>query len=325
MRITLTADSSGDSIVIPECLSRETLNRLGFDDNAADLIWSRWINRGLDKGREVDGGPVTFLNISEAYVNGAGEDTTSDDDTAWYASMATIGINEDLQAAIMTPQCRDVRLTESCKYWILDTVLARYASLEKIEGVHATTPGHTVLYRGMFQTNLRFMFNEEGEIVSLAGLFNGPSGDFSPRGYASHMVVDFEVANKYAYFAKLRDPNQLAVIVRLEMPNSALEIMDDTEKFPAYWPSQGRKHLVWNCRREYRLRNEWTRFLKATLVIGTICGKPDKVIQNLQSADDITHDMVLQGPRGDAIQFAFIGAQGEKYMSSSLTVHPMIL
>ncbi|KAK7418208.1 hypothetical protein QQZ08_011361 [Neonectria magnoliae] len=379
-----TADNLDNFVTIPEHLiSRETLNYLGFDDGAADTIWSRWVNWGPDQGREIDGGPVTFLSMSEAYITGAGEDVTSDDDTTWRTSMASIGINEALQAAIMTPRCKDVRLTESCKYWLLDTVVARYASLEQIQTasrersraahrastrpggtqrqsippgqpmstrirvtseifnggpslspmtttapeVRANAPGHTVLYRGMFQTNLPFMFNAEGDIVSLAGLFSQKQGDFHARGTASYMALDFEVANKYAYFAKRRDSNQLAVIVRLEIPNSALESMHDTEKVFAYWPSQDWKHLIWNCRRQYRLRNEWTRFVKATLVIGTICGKPDKVIQKLQSPTDITHNMVFQGPRGDAIQYVFIGEQGEdfleRYMSQNITVHPM--
>ncbi|KPM39588.1 hypothetical protein AK830_g6939 [Neonectria ditissima] len=344
-------------------ISLDTLKYIGLDDNAANIIWSRWVNLGIDEGREVDGGPVTFLSMARAYIRGAKEDASSDDDASWYTAMASIGVNESLQAAIMTPRCKDARYDGLIQIQAASRERSRAASRpgqtqrqsispgspiptrfrttsELLPGgpslspmttsapeVRASAPGHTVLYKGLFKTRADPLFNEEGQIVNLGCLSSSVNGDFHSRPWASSMVVDFEIANKYAHFAKVRDSNQLAVIVRVEIPNSALESLDDTQKLSTYWPSQGWKELVWKCRKGIRLRDEWTKFRNATLAIGTICGKPDMVINALDSPSDITHNMVLQGPRGDAIQYVFIGNQGEefleRFMSSNITVHPM--
>lgn len=369
-------------IDIPEVLySRETLTFLGFNESATEIIWSRWVNCGPDDGREIDGGPVTFESMARAHIYGIftrEEDASSDDDLAWRASMNSCGINEELQTAIMTPQCKDIRLTESCQFWLLDTISARYASLKQIQAasftrsthqtasrpgvssllpgeqmpsryrstsemfyrtpgispivtsapeVRASAPGHTVLYRGGYETSINHIFDDAGRIANMAPLLSGRPGDFNSTKKAISMVLDFEIANKYAYWSQVRDRSQLAVILRVEIPDSALEIMDGSQRCYAYWPSQEWKELVWNCRRNKRLRHSLAKFGKATLAIGTICGKPNKVVTNLLSPVEITHQMILQGPRGDAVQYVFIGDQGVEFLethgSSTCTVHPM--
>ena len=55
--------------------------------------------------------------------------------------MTEIGVNSDLQVGMMDPICRDIRLTETCKYWILDTVSARYASLREIQAASKNEHG----------------------------------------------------------------------------------------------------------------------------------------------------------------------------------------
>ncbi|KAH7015732.1 hypothetical protein EDB80DRAFT_344859 [Ilyonectria destructans] len=371
-------------IDIPESLfSRETLTFLGFNESASETIWSRWVNCGPDDGREIDGGPVTFESMARAFIYGTfthEEDASLDDDLAWRASMNSCGISEELQTAIMTPRCRDVRLTESCQFWLLDTISARYASLKQIQAasferarsarraaslpggssllpgeqmpsryrstsemfyrapsmspmvtsapeVRASAPGHTVLYRGGYETSINAIFDDNGRVVKMTPLFSGRPGDFNSTKKASYMVLDFEIANKYAYWSKVRDRSQLAVILRLEIPNSALESMDGSEKCYTYWPSQEWKELVWNCRRNNRLQHSLAKFGKATLAIGTICGKPNVVVTNVPSPVEITHQMILQGPRGDAVQYVFIDDQGVEFLethgSSTCTVHPM--
>ncbi|KAH6983442.1 hypothetical protein BKA56DRAFT_655924 [Ilyonectria sp. MPI-CAGE-AT-0026] len=369
-------------IDIPEVLfSRETLTFLGFNESASETIWSRWVNCGPDDGREIDGGLVTFESMARAYIYGTftrEEDASSDDDLAWRASMNSCGINEELQTAIMTPRCRDVRLTESCQFWLLDTISARYASLKQIQAasftrsarqiashpgvssllpgeqmpsqysstsemlygapgmspmvtsapeVRVSTPGHTVLYRGGYATSINPIFDDAGQVAKITPLFSGRPGDFNSMKKAISMVLDFEIAHKYAYWSQVRDGSRLAVILRLEIPNSALESMDGSEKCHAHWPSQEWKELVWNCRRNNRLQHNLAKFGKATLAIGTICSKPNIVVTSLPGPVEITHQMVLQGQRGDAVQYVFIDDQGVEFLethgSATCSVHPM--
>ncbi|KAH8706175.1 hypothetical protein BGZ61DRAFT_575673 [Ilyonectria robusta] len=193
--------------------------------------------------------------------------------------------------------------------------------------VPASAPSHTVLYRGGYETSINPIFDEAGRVVKMTPLLSGRPGDFNSTKQAISMVLDFEIANKYAYWSQVRDRSQLAVILRLEIPNSPLESMDESEKCHAHWPSQEWKELVWNCRRNNRLQHSLAKFGKATLAIGTICSKPNIVVTNLLSPVKITHQMILQGPRGDAVQYVFIDDQGVEFLethgSSTCTVHPM--
>ncbi|KAH6894309.1 hypothetical protein B0T10DRAFT_603825 [Thelonectria olida] len=368
-------------ITIPEDLiSRETLLFMGFTEPAATEIWSRWTACDpAERIRETDGGLVTFESMARAYIHSGAWEASDDDDDSWRVRMNSCGINQELQRAVMTPRCKNVRLTESCKFWLLDTISARYASLKQIQAasrergraarreatrpepsqpsagqpmprrqstsemlyaspnmsmrsttdaeVRANAPGHTVLYRGGYETAIKTIFNPDGGIHNMVNIFSGRQGDFNATKLASYFAMDFEVAEQYAYYAKRRDQSQLTVVLRIEIPNSALDGLTETEKCFAYWPSPGWKKLVWLCRRRVRLQHEMARFARAKLVIGTICGEPNAV-ENLNTPEDITHDMVFQGPRGDAVQYTFIDDQGIEFLenhASSCKMYPMTL
>ncbi|KAJ5350853.1 hypothetical protein N7541_008580 [Penicillium brevicompactum] len=62
------------------------------------------------------------------------------------------------------------------------------------------------------------------------------------------------------------------------------------------------KSLVLNCR-----QNRKTPFQLAKLVIGSICNKPNKVMDAVRSPGDITKRMVYKTKDGrDAVQYVFI-------------------
>lgn len=109
--------------IIPEFLiCKDTLGFLGFNLATADEIWSRWANWGSDRGREIDGGPVTFLSMATRWIRSSTSDAFTEHDEAWLTVMAAYGISDQLQTAIMTPFYKDIRLTASCKYWLIDTM-----------------------------------------------------------------------------------------------------------------------------------------------------------------------------------------------------------
>lgn len=268
-------------------ISRETLDYLGFNENAANVIWSRWSGWGPSPGREVDGGPVTFESLLVTYVENTGKDTVSDNDENWRQTMNAIGIKLSVQAAMMTPLCRDVRLTESCKFWLLDTICAKYSSLQDIQqfsreramaarqaqvrpdadspgsaapqqplepgqilsssssctisssfstqpgmppltavspAARSNGPGHIVLYKGEYSTRLLKAFNEQGKITysTLGSLQSQPPGDFNSGQLALYLALDYDIAARYAFWAKKRDPGLAVSILRLELPNSAI-------------------------------------------------------------------------------------------------------
>jgi hypothetical protein len=171
------------------------------------------------------------------------------------------------------------------------------------------------------------MFNNEGQVVELAPLLTHDGGDFDDT-LAFYLAVDFEVANQYALWAQKRDPNQVAVVVRIAFPNAALEALGAEDKLLVHWPSDEWKEAVWTFRRRKRPPGHFARYRRASLVIGTICGKPSDLIANLNASTDITHDMVLRNARGeDAAQYAFVEDQGQLFLEEhgmgNCTVHPM--
>ena len=115
-------------------ISKGTLSYLGFVDSVAQEIWHNWTNWiPNDDGREVDGGPVTFESMATGYVRGSGHDAFEDDDESWRSSITSCGFGEEMEVAFLDPSCKEIRLTESCKFWLIDTIRSRYACLQLIQ------------------------------------------------------------------------------------------------------------------------------------------------------------------------------------------------
>jgi hypothetical protein len=143
---------------IPEFLvSLATLKYLGYTDTAANQIWDRWSNwPSTPPGRfEVDSdGEILFTDVAVSHLNRVrDQDTWDENDRSWFDFMNLCGINLEVQTAIMDPIYKRIRLTESCYFWVKDTIELRYRGLEAIqrasrERTMATTraesrPGHS--------------------------------------------------------------------------------------------------------------------------------------------------------------------------------------
>ncbi|EJT79377.1 hypothetical protein GGTG_04461 [Gaeumannomyces tritici R3-111a-1] len=123
---------------IPVALfSRETLAYLGLSQSKADEIWSEWTNwpstgirREIDAG---DGGlEITFIDYITARLENI-EDVYEDDDDQWRQCLGRCGISSSVQDAIMDPSFKRIRLTNSCVFWVEDTIQMRFAGLEDIQ------------------------------------------------------------------------------------------------------------------------------------------------------------------------------------------------
>ena len=360
---------------IPDQLfSKEALLYVGFTDAATDVIWNRWMNwQALDGWGIDETETIAFDTLFKDYVNNRDCDAWSEQDSEWEKVLTDFGINDSLKEAIMTPQYKDVRLTKSCKDWTLDSLSARYATLQDIQetsterarsarraglrpearlpgqqtaetsrsvsgllssapGVSpftssapqacSTIPNHTVLFHGGYLSRLKRIFNEQGQVNNFLWMQHSPPRDFTVSKMAIYLAVDFEVARRWAAYAKRRDSDGVPVICRLEIPNSALESLTTEQKLLAYFPSPIWSRLVWTCRRNERLRHDLAPFARATLIIGSVCRKPDAVIANLSSSTDITSNMVLENPRGgNAVQYAFVDDHGLDFLECHVAEH----
>lgn len=120
------------STISKELVSLATIKYLGYDDESAARIWNDWIASAPgDPIPELDlvfNTPFIDLIIGFSYDR-QDLDTSDDNDEKWFECMNRCGINQDTQAAIMNPVFRHIRLTESCLFWIRDTIESRYKAL----------------------------------------------------------------------------------------------------------------------------------------------------------------------------------------------------
>ncbi|KAI1377139.1 hypothetical protein F4677DRAFT_459485 [Hypoxylon crocopeplum] len=92
----------------------------------------RYLGHSLDKVDSNNGGlEITFIDFITARLENY-EDACEDDDHQWHHCLAACGVSGSVQDAIMDPRFNDIRLTNSCLFWVKDTLAMRYAGLEDI-------------------------------------------------------------------------------------------------------------------------------------------------------------------------------------------------
>ncbi|KAL2415602.1 hypothetical protein ABEF95_000566 [Exophiala dermatitidis] len=124
---------------IPDSLiSLATLQYLGYDENTAKKIWQSWINWSPGPiVREIDDDlpgtmSVSFIDYAKGFVGGD-TDTYDEEDQPWFECMNSWGILPSVQEAIMDPVFKNIRLSETCRFWVRDTMEIRYGGLEEIQ------------------------------------------------------------------------------------------------------------------------------------------------------------------------------------------------
>ncbi|OQD98083.1 hypothetical protein PENSOL_c010G06911 [Penicillium solitum] len=133
----VSMDASSDCFVsIPEDLvSFATLQYLGYNHQTATRIWERWANwppgRIKRQSDDFEDG-IPFIEVAEGYLDSA-TDTCDDDDSAWFDCLDNYGMSTELTHAIMDTKFRHIRLTQSCKFWVQDTLKLRYRGLEEVQ------------------------------------------------------------------------------------------------------------------------------------------------------------------------------------------------
>ncbi|CAG7940323.1 unnamed protein product [Penicillium salamii] len=191
--------------------------------------------------------------------------------------------------------------------------------------VAANAPGRTQLYKGMDKARISGLFRNDGSIdyECLAAI---PPADFTSKTIDIYFGVDREVAVRYACYAKRRSESCSAVIVQVSIPNSVIETLAPPEIQHVYWPTTEWKSLVFLCRQRRKLPSHLRKFKLADLVIGSICNKPNMILANMESPNEITEQMVFKTKDGRvAVQYVFKGEGGDDLLhdSAKLTVFPL--
>jgi hypothetical protein len=125
---------------IPSVLiSYQTLLYVGFSEKKANELWTQWSNwpphgprRETDPNDDYYGVVVAF---DEFFISSfkTQPDATDDNTEEWRLCLERCGMSVDVQDAIMDPHFECIRLSNSCLYWIKDTLEMRYAGLLDIQ------------------------------------------------------------------------------------------------------------------------------------------------------------------------------------------------
>lgn len=357
--------------VVPNILnSRETLIYLGFDQETADRLWHRWTHwseddHGPRADMETDEG-ISFLDLAKDQIQYRYIDAWTEDDQSWRDCMTTCGIGGQLQDDILDPFFKNIRMTESCVFWLIDTVEMRWRGLKEIQATsrdrahasrrQATRPGHSAdnqprdsnkdgessrrsisgqmssqiswisphtamsdqaklagqsapgsitLFKGIDQARIRNLRDANSNINEINCLLSSYPSDFAKQ-LAYYFAVDRDVALLYALWAKRRADVQAVVLVQINIRNSDIKSLSETDKLTTFYPTEEWKKLVWHCRRKERLPTELTKFRSASLIIGTISRKPDSSYHDMESWNDIQDRHVLMVDSRPAVQYVFL-------------------
>ncbi|KAK0705888.1 hypothetical protein B0T26DRAFT_788018 [Lasiosphaeria miniovina] len=134
----VSLESSVAFSTIPDVLiSRETMIHNGLSTEKADELWQQWDNWPHDgPRREVDpddgGLQVSFLDFVLGRVLHK-SDAIGENDVEWRVCLDACGLAPATQDAIMDRHFTYLRQSNSCQYWVRDTIEMRYAGLQEIQ------------------------------------------------------------------------------------------------------------------------------------------------------------------------------------------------
>lgn len=163
-----------------DIISLATLEYLGFDGFAAADIWRRWTNWPSESAvkRETDDciHGMPFIDFATGHLASKRQfDTDDQDDQLWSDCLDQCGIGAQLQMAIMDPALRKIRLTESCLYWVEDSILLRHRGLEQVQ--RASRDGAKHLQRTRTRPDASSADTSQPSISATMGMAPGISHD----------------------------------------------------------------------------------------------------------------------------------------------------
>ncbi|KAH0424861.1 hypothetical protein CcaCcLH18_11288 [Colletotrichum camelliae] len=330
-------------------VSLETLLEIGFSQDKAEQLWRKWLNWPEGPvSRETDpyvgGLQMMFDYFFIAGLERDDGDVWGDDETEWRNSLTRYGINSDTQDAIMDPEFKHLRLTQSARFWAKDTVEMRYAWLKRCANKYTTPPSlqsstaenygqtpesilHVANLRSPYNRNLfkavdlgraHRLFHENGAFDCIADLRSPAPSDFTGHSSAFYFSPDIEVAQLEGAYAKRRANRSSVALIQVTIPvNEINKLPIEEVLFDLHWTDLLWKQLVWSSRRGEILSGDLRKYRGVNIIIGTKARLPNAVYSKMESPKDIKKDCVymvnenFESP--SAIQWMF-SAEGEGFL-----------
>ncbi|PHH80950.1 hypothetical protein CDD80_5160 [Ophiocordyceps camponoti-rufipedis] len=337
-----------DFVPIPITTESEaTLRYLGFDEHTAARLWDRWQACSMPEFgcKEFSSFPDLFASTIGTEDCRQYNNTWSEDDGLWYECMDYMGLSTEFQQAIMDPDFRTIRLSQSCYYWVNNTIDMRWnnllsvrmASLHRASQLEKGSPPQhksTIcraplvspftamskpalktahgdsdslpLFKAVDLNEVESMLNDTGDTLDKS-FFDGYS--------ARYAVGDFCDSSGNRHFITDRDVAvmEASYIRRRQMVKSAA-VAHITVDLHSLWdlPDDKIYTLYWP-------REDWKEVVtdscnyscpdwakEASVMIGNMPRKPMDALRAMESGEELSHDDVWKNGAGeDVVQYAF--------------------
>lgn len=140
--------SNAFSIDIPlETESTEVLEILGFEPSAAKQLFESYINRPDPEC------PNNITDFARGHISVLKSERYDDRDLQ--ESKAEVGLNEQIQSAIIDPEFSVLLWTRDPHYWVEDTIRVNYATLLDHRGVLKRHAGRRIAEKNKRNTGNR--------------------------------------------------------------------------------------------------------------------------------------------------------------------------
>ncbi|KAL8943113.1 MAG: hypothetical protein Q9211_001101 [Gyalolechia sp. 1 TL-2023] len=123
----ISSSGTDTTMKLPTILeSIETLVFIGFTQAAAEQILQRY-----QQDESSDGVTPALLDFVKSHVRSFPDAVFEEDD--WDAAMATMGIKQSVRSGIMSPEFWVLMLSETARFWVIDTIETKYKFLESVD------------------------------------------------------------------------------------------------------------------------------------------------------------------------------------------------
>ena len=332
-----TSRQAPDLINMPFVLnSRATLIWLGFNSHVAQQLfekWSSWSTSDPERPSDVCGVAKDYVRRSPFNAGGI--------DEQWSTALEQIGVEAELKAAFLDPECKQVRNSADLKTWLIDTINIRQRALDDVSKKSNERKGERSKKKGKFTGSAKEFENLELREPVRPEVTNWPA---TPKQLPEHLLlwkgvdaarvdgllsedgqlVDFETILGHPpgdfsgvtavwYFTVSKDiAEQYARWAMRRMENKGgnvclvavqmpKSLVESLETCKLYFPSKEWKTVVHRSRKGRPLPEDLSHLETVELMMGHICVSTTSAVASLASPDEIVRENVMRIPNTNTL------------------------
>lgn len=273
-----------------------------------------------------------FFDFVRSHTEDSGVPDVSHSMDYWRGCLGELGVNERLTEAILDPDYKDVRLTATCKFWVIDSMHTEYKALQSLDkkltrlvtliqqwrdleclsfpgpAVKAplTMKGHTMLWRADSRSRIKYFYI--GKDINLEAI-ESSCGDFSYKEPLTYWTPQKETAERYAEWARHRQRIADIELIQVAVPDAFMKTLSNKKLFDQGRVTDEWRKLILSTRKRQERPPELEYLKERDVIGGHISSGRRARYELITDYTQISPSDVLiveiNGLREDACQYAF--------------------